>query len=145
MTGNGELIFISKVLPDVGALMSDGWSQNAYHFVTVFASFIETHREVTSGVETIVEEPSIALLGVSTMEDIGFNDDNDDEDDDGPNPDEPTEATTFTAEVHLDYMQKSLEYYDKEFDDFVICHTADNASVNKKVGVISGKPHVGCK
>jgi hypothetical protein len=90
--------------------MSDGWSQNAYHFVAVFASFIETHRAVTSGVETIVKEPSIALLGISTMEDIGFNDD---EDDDGPNPNELTEATTFTAEVHLYYMQKTLEYYDK--------------------------------
>ena len=131
---------ISKVLPEKGALLSDGWTQNTYHFVAVFASFIEEHKQMSGGVESIVEEPAIALLGVSTMDDIGFKDDDSDSEED-----EPVEATTFTAEVHFDYMKSTLEYYDKSFDDFVVCLTADNASVNKRVGIISGKPLIGCR
>ena len=72
-----------------------------------------------------------------------LNDNNGDNTDDEGQPDE---AVKFTAQQHVAFFRTTFsEFYDIDLDDWVICQTADNCNVNKKIAGILGIPLVGCK
>ena len=55
------------------------------------------------------------------------------------------EAVSFNVEHHVNFLQESFEYYNKDSDRFIFCQCADSAAVNIKVAKITDIPHVSCR
>ena len=55
------------------------------------------------------------------------------------------DAVNFTADKHVKHFQEMFLYYDLQISEWVVCQTADNCLVNKKIALNLSIPHVGCK
>ena len=131
---------ITEALPARGAIMSDGWTRKgSTHYVALFGSFNRVVKIMDKGNSTeaeIVEIVEIDLLALSTLEDVG--------DLIEETGEEASKATSFTAAVHINFFENTMSYYNKNLCEWAVAHTADICNVNKKIGVDTGIPHVGC-
>ena len=131
----------------IGALLSDGWTKHGTHYLGIFATY---NREVsfsalgdkrTKKKKQVRNEVVSSLLSCAPMQKKNDNEDHCEDDDD---VDE--ETTAFDAETHVQHFENILrEYFDVELKKWVVCHIADNASVNRKFSDLTGIPHIGCK
>ncbi|KAI0559108.1 Ribonuclease H-like protein [Gracilaria domingensis] len=55
------------------------------------------------------------------------------------------EAVDFSASTHLDHLREMFLFYEVDVYEWMLCQTADNCAVNKKVAKLLGIPHVACK
>jgi hypothetical protein len=126
-----------------GAIMHDGWSCNGVHYVGLIACFNNPLTSKHYGYKGSDSNVELCLLSCSPMQNSDSDDDSDDDDD----IDESLHdyATNFTAETHIKYFEDMFLYYGCNLRDWAICQIADNCSVNKKIAVDLGIPHVGCK
>ena len=54
------------------------------------------------------------------------------------------ESAQFNATAHINFFVQTLLIYGKSYDEYVICHNADNASVNIKIAKDSHGRHGPC-
>ena len=54
-------------------------------------------------------------------------------------------ALNFNAETHAEHIRNIFRYYNLDVEEWAVCQTADNCSVNLKVADLLGIPHVACK
>ena len=54
------------------------------------------------------------------------------------------EAADQTAEAHLNFFVETLKYYELDLSEWVVCHCADSASVNRKIARLSHGNHNPC-
>ena len=46
-------------------------------------------------------------------------------------------AMTFLAKVHIEYFQKCFKYFEKNFDEWMLCHIADKYNVSKRIATMT--------
>ena len=69
-----------------------------------------------------------------------------DDGDNGYNAADDDDEAVFFAEVHAEYIRKTLEYYKcMAYDKWIICQTSDNTRVNGKIVEVRKIPHVPCR
>ena len=54
-------------------------------------------------------------------------------------------AVNFSSQTHAEHIRNVFRYYGLNVEDWAVCQTADNCSVNRKVAELLGIPHVSCK
>ena len=54
-------------------------------------------------------------------------------------------AVNFNAETHAEHIRNIFRYYGLDVEEWAVCQTADNCSVNLKVADLLGIPLVACK
>ena len=124
-----------------GAILHDGWSKFSQHYVALFATYNKTVSVIEQRTAIKKKVPSSVLLDMFPMSNVPATNDEASK----LNPTEDTDATTFTAEVHAKFFRDIfLNLYDTDIEEWSVCQTADNATVNKKVARLLGIPHIPC-
>ena len=121
----------------IGAIMHDAWSEMQTHFLGLIAVYNKQFKLTEDGVTRTIEKVQTVLLAVSPMLKVS---DNVDGNEDG----EAEEATTFTAEVHANFIHKKFEHLGIKFDYWTLCQIADNCSTNRKLAKLLAIYQVGC-
>ncbi|CAB9515777.1 Inherit from NOG: AvrBs3 and PthA family of transcription activator-like effector proteins [Seminavis robusta] len=127
----GEVVKAVKKAP-LCDIIHDGWTCDRTHFFGLICSFNKTRTVIEDGKKVVKEEVETVLLSVAPITRLA---------DDSANVEE---ASSFTAQVHCDYIQELFEELGIDFDKWVFCQTADNCSTNLKLAKDLGIPHVGC-
>jgi len=109
---------VAKILPNVFALIFDGWSAGDTHFVAIFASFMQ---QVSVFVKGVKEVKKTLLLAMSPMED----------------------ETRHDADMHKLFIISTLTTYGKKLDN-VCALIGDNCSTDKSLAAKCNIPLIGC-
>lgn len=125
----------------VGTILHDGWSYGGVHYIGLFASYIRQvgicKADKINQTQDVVE---LTLLSCAPMGNTDTEDNNGSEEDY-----DVKEAVEFSAATHVKHIHDMFRFYDVDVKDWVVCQVADNCRVNKKVALLLGIPHVGCK
>lgn len=121
-----------------GALMHDGWTNNGMHYVDLFAIYCREVKMFAKGTLITKEEVACPLLAMKPMGKVTCEDEN-------PNEEPSLEAKSFSAEVYIRFCEEIFaDVYKVYLHERVLCHIADNCSVNKLIETLLKTPHIGC-
>ena len=113
-----------------GALLQDGWSQTATHYIGLIASYLKSNED---GKMT----HTLALLSVAPMIARPMDDNGDVVEDTGDLMDDESdveEACNFCAKTMANHFITILnDFYDINFQRWVACLVADSCAVNMKL------------
>eukprot|EP00171_Calliarthron_tuberculosum_P000207 IDg207t1 len=118
-----------------GAIMYDGWSHSGTHYVGIFAVYMCSVPNLGSQSSRSKDELRVVLISLSPMAATK---------NDGDGMEDNNEATMFDAETHVAHMKDVFEIFGIEFEKWVVCQIADDASVNRRIAMDLGIPHVAC-
>eukprot|EP00957_Ditylum_brightwellii_P035804 2714716-Ditylum_brightwellii.AAC.1 len=122
-----------------GSILHDGWSKMGVHYVGLFACYNKKQTLIHKKEIKENNVPEIALLSMSTLANKEI------ESEDGKTELDTNEVVNFNAENHCHHSREMFDFYDLNLETWVICQTADNAAVTKKIARILQIPHVCCK
>ena len=118
-----------------GSIMYDGWSHCGVHYVGVYAMYMVRVPNSGSFVTKQSEELRIVLLSMSPMAAVSK---------EGLTYDLNDDLKKFDARTHVSHLREVFQYYGVDLTDWVICQVADNASVNRRIALDLGIPHIPC-
>eukprot|EP00171_Calliarthron_tuberculosum_P001491 IDg1491t1 len=121
-----------------GAVMYDGWTEGGVHYLGIYAVYVRKVDVMRRGVNHQGEEVAITLLSVSPM----AKSDQRVQDDDAS--EQVSEATSFDAVTHIRHFEDVFSVFDLNLHEWTVCIIGDNASVNRLVSELLGKPFIGC-
>ena len=110
-----------------GAIMHDGWTKFATHYVGIFAQYNRTVSGNFGKVKSTTVVQTNVLLAMRPM--CAIPDQKEEEDGSGSDTDTnkedvEEEATTFTAEVHANFFREVMRSYDINLEDWAICQVS---------------------
>ena len=123
-----------------GSILHDGWTCAGVHYIALFACYsLERQRLKQEKEEPDDDGVQLSLLSVSPMartESV--------EDEKELEVFDET-AVNFSSQTHAEHIRNVFRYYGVDVEDWAVCQTADNCSVNLKVAELLKIPHVACK
>ena len=122
-----------------GSILHDGWTCAGVHYIGLFACY-------PTGIiksESTGDDIRLSLLSVSPMARTEITG-NDADEKEGLQLFDET-AVNFSSQTHAEHIRNVFRYYGLNVEEWAVCQTADNCSVNLKVAEMLGIPHVACK
>ena len=111
-----------------GAIMHDGWTKFATHYVGIFAQYNKRVSGNFGKVKSTTVVQTNVLLAMRPM--CAISEEKEEEEEDGSDTDTNNEggleeeATTFTAEVHANFFREVMKGYDIILEDWAICQVS---------------------
>ncbi|KAI0567298.1 Ribonuclease H-like protein [Gracilaria domingensis] len=124
-----------------GSIMHGEWSWNGVHYIGLFASYLTPKKMQLGGPAHAKDTVRLVLLSCSPIANAVA----DDSDKSFNMNAMREEAVTFTAETRAEHIKSMFTRYGIDFSSWVVCHTAVNCSVNRKLSNLLGVPLVACK
>ncbi|KAI0556954.1 Ribonuclease H-like protein [Gracilaria domingensis] len=118
-----------------GAVLYDGWTCNAMHYIALIALYCTKKTSIESRRKVVRFTPRLTLLAMSLMGQL---------EDDTVLDETNNETTTFNAETHAHFFNEIFPIFGQDFASWCVCLIADNCSTNKKTASKLGKRFVGC-
>ena len=138
-----EKLRVELKLCGKGSILHDGWTCAGVHYIGLFACY-NTGAVKTEKPKPLNEDVQLSLLSVSPMARTELTEEDEiDTKTDLAVYDET--AVNFSSQTHAEHIRNVFRYYGLNVEDWAVCQTADNCSVNRKVAELLGIPHVSCK
>ena len=131
-----------------GSILHDGWTCAGVHYIAILACYpytagVKVKEETKQGDHEVEPENGIRLSLVSVSPMARTEDCAEGDDDEAEVFDET--AVNFSSATHAEHIRNVFRYYGIDVEDWAVCQTADNCSVNLKVADLLGISHVACK
>jgi hypothetical protein len=114
-----------------GQILFDGYTISGQHYVALFASFILPYEVVVGNTKSILARHELCLLAVSPLSSLDENN-------------EDKELAEFNAKAHVNFFRTTFKLYGIDYDEWVLCQTADSAAVNIKIAKATHGLHISC-